>query len=550
MAVSKQKRRAVLTLFLAALALFFTLFVFAPMEQYVLNQSEMWFDLIDIVPLSLACFALLTALLTLAGFFLKAKARRVLTAVLIALAVCFYLQGNVLNPDYGELDGRAVDWGQYTLYAVWSGALWLSLIAASVILSIKKRKLFVSVSRAISGVLVLVQAVTLVTVLLTHPIESKRTDWIVSDKDQFMLGDEGNTVMFVIDACDNTYIPRIMDEDPDALSALDGFTWLSDYAGSYSKTKMGFPYLLTGEWYENDETVDDYIARCYTATPLYTDLKAAGWNVRLYTAETYMSRDMVGVADNVIASQLTVGSYPKLFAKMMEFVGFRYAPHVFKPAFVFYSGEFGFYKAAAGAEQPYFKDNFLYRNKLEADGLSVGAGKQFIVYHINGSHLPCNMDEHGANVGSWNTVELEQTKGVFRTIIAPYLNEMKALGLYDGANIIITADHGRFDEGPSSPVMLIKPAGASGALAESTAMGSVSDMPATLRVLCGLAAEGDDLLSLDPLLDRPRRYLYYPTTRQNGGTLPLLTEYNVGRGQVFTETGVVLPGGAENITRE
>ena len=76
-------------------------------------------------------------------------------------------------------------------------------------------------------------------------------------------------------------------------------------------------------------------------------------------------------------------------------------------------------------------------------------------------------------------------------------------------------------------------------------MAHVSDMHATILKLCNLPYEGTSVFDLDESEERTRRYLYYPTTRENGGTLPLLTEYNVGRGQAFTETGVTLPGGAD-----
>lgn len=547
--MQKKTRRSLITLLLCALALAFTAFVFAPIEQYMLNQSEMWFNLGDIVPAALICFIALAALLVGAGLLLRGKARRVFIAVILGLTICLYLQGNFINPDYGELDGRAVQWSKYTLYAVIDTLFWIAVPAGLAVFAVKKPRPFRTAARALAALLLIVQAVTLATVLLTRPIESMRGDWIVSDKDQFTLGEEQNTVVFVVDACDTTYIPRIQAEDPDALAALDGFTYFSDYAGAYSKTKMGLPYTLTQVWYENDETIEDYIDRCYEGVPLYAALGGAGWDIRLYTAETYMSQRMIGTAANVLRANLTVGSYPKLFAKMMEFVGFRYAPHLLKPQLVFYSGEFGFYKASDGEYQPYFKDNFLFREKLEADGLSTAPGKAFIVYHINGSHLPCNMDENGVNVGNWNTTACEQTKGVLRTIIGPYLEQMKALGVYDDANIIITADHGRFDEGPSSPVMLLKPANAHGPIAENAAMASVSDLHATLLKLCGLDADAPAIYELSADETRVRRYLYYPTTRSNGGTLPPLNEYHVERGQQFVPTGVVLEGGKENIVK-
>lgn len=549
--MQRKKKRGMITLLLAVLALGCTLFLFAPGEQYLLNQGEgdIWFNLGDILPMMALAFAVCAAALLLLGRLLHGGARRVLTALVLALAVCLYLQGNFLNPDYGALDGRAVRWGDYTLYAVLDTAFWLVVPAALIWLALKRRRAFRTLARAVAAGMLVIQITTLIAVTAAHPPQNKRAGWIVSDKNQFALGSEQNTVVFVVDACDITYIPVIAREAPDALAALDGFTYYSDYAGAYSKTKMGLLYTLTQQWYENDETVEDYIARAYDGVPLYAALAQAGWDTRVYTAGMYMSPRMQGAFSNVIAAEETVRDRLGLFGQMMRFAAYRYAPHVLKPALVFYSGDFELYKAAKGEYQPYFKDNFAFREAFAAQGLHLQAGSAFVVYHINGSHLPCNMDADGANVGNWNTTALEQTKGVFRTIIAPYLEQMKALGVYDSANIVITADHGRFDEGPSSPVMLLKPAFARGGMAENAAMVGVSDLHATLLKLCGFAAEGDALYEVPANAERVRRYLYYPTTRQNGGTLPPLTEYRVERGQQFVPTGVVLSGGKEGIVK-
>ncbi len=166
-----------------------------------------------------------------------------------------------------------------------------------------------------------------------------------------------------------------------------------------------------------------------------------------------------------------------------------------------------------------------------------------MVYHINGAHLPCNLDEYGRFVGDWNSTALEQTKGVFR-FLARYLEDMKTIGLYDKTNIIITADHGRFDEGPACPILFVKPAHAAGEMAVSRAMTGAADMHATIAALCGVDhVPGRAVTEIGEDEERERRFLYYPTTRENGGTLPPLTEYRVLRGPVFEETGVTYPGG-------
>ena len=84
---------------------------------------------------------------------------------------------------------------------------------------------------------------------------------------------------------------------------------------------------------------------------------------------------------------------------------------------------------------------------------------------------------------------------------------MKKAGVYDSANIIVTADHGRFDEGPSSPILLIKPAGSTGEMQTVSPMTHVSDMHATILSLCGLPYEGRSVFDIPEDEVRERRYL-------------------------------------------
>ncbi|MBR5231676.1 MAG: hypothetical protein IKW00_05450 [Clostridia bacterium] len=552
MADMKKKKKAggMKTVITAALSLCFTYFIFAPAEQYMLNQSEMWFSLWEILPQALLSFIICALLLILIGRLLPVKARRVFSALLIALTLGFYLQGNFINADYGELDGRAIDWGSYTVYAVLNTLFWLALPVGVIVFALKKRKLFHKCTRYAAFLMAVMQIVALSSVFLTRPVEDKSLDWIVSEKDVFKMAGEENTVVFVVDACDLTYLPEIRETDPEAIKDFDGFTYFADYAGSYSKTKMGLVYLLTQKWYENDQRIVDYIDTAYTDVPLYDALLENGWNMRIYTSETYASRSLVGRASNVINANLTVGSPVGVWGKMLEFVSFRYMPHVFKPAFTFYSGEFGDFKSSDGEAKPFLKHNFAIIRSYDEKGLTVTDeyDKSFSVYHLNGSHLPCDMDAYGNHVGSWNATAVEQTRGVFR-FLGRVFNDMKEAGVYDSANIIVTADHGRFDEGPSSPILMIKPAGSRGEIRDNHAMASVSDLHATILKLCSLPCEEDSVFDLDENENRPRRYLYYPTTKENGGTLPLLTEYRVERGQRFVETGVILPGGADAIAK-
>ena len=71
---------------------------------------------------------------------------------------------------------------------------------------------------------------------------------------------------------------------------------------------------------------------------------------------------------------------------------------------------------------------------------------------------------------------------------------------------------------------------------------SHAELHATLLQCAGLPVpEGQtSIFDLDPDADYQRRYLYYPTSHDNGGYLPDLKEYMVGPGLDAQETGRLL----------
>ena len=117
---------------------------------------------------------------------------------------------------------------------------------------------------------------------------------------------------------------------------------------------------------------------------------------------------------------------------------------------------------------PYITNDAGFYEKLSStqklsvvDNDSTGS---FRLIHLNGPHYPYILDADAQL--SDNSDRVTQTRASFR-IVSEYIEQMKQLGVYDDATIIITADHGyrsesNFDcinnELVMSPVMLVKPA--------------------------------------------------------------------------------------------
>ena len=99
---------------------------------------------------------------------------------------------------------------------------------------------------------------------------------------------------------------------------------------------------------------------------------------------------------------------------------------------------------------------------LREEGLTLNdESNSFRFIHLMGAHWPYTLDKNGDRVKESDLIE--QSEGSLG-IVADYLQEMKRLGVYGNATIVVTADHGYWhlnaDElnYASSPIMLVKPA--------------------------------------------------------------------------------------------
>lgn len=532
----KSRKKEFTNLIWAAALMTFTLFIFAPVILYLGNQSDMHFTIGDFLPYILVYGIGLILLNLLVGWILPKKGLAVFAAFVFAIGLALYLQGNYLNANYGTLDGRGIDWSSFGSYPFINTAVWILLAAVCIVLALKWDKQFAKIVRYASLFIILIEAISLTVSLVNAPRQESVKDYSVSDNLSTSFSRNNNTIVLIVDACDTQYFQRMMSEENEVVDTFDGFTYFTDFVGSYSKTKMSLPYLLTGKWYENKETVQDFLDSAYRDVPLYQKLRENNYTIGIYTNNSYLSEDTIDLTDNVVRGKTIIGDHWGVSKQLLKFSFFSYFPHVLKPYFEFYSGAFGRYFIIDTGETLYSRSNYSFQNFCQAE-FSLTDENAFRFYHITGSHLPCDMDENGNQVGPWNSDAYRQTLGVFKSVKALF-ESLKELGIYDRSTIIVTADHGRFDEGLAFPLLLVKRPDERGKVKTSSAPVSQSEFHATILKCAGIETDGESFFDIGDDEDRERRFLYYPTSYQNGGYLPALKEYMIGRGLTATETGL------------
>ena len=313
-----------------------------------------------------------------------------------------------------------------------------------------------------------------------------------------------NIVIFLIDRFDVSFYNSLIDSKPDFFDRLDGFTYFSDNISLYSRTYPGVPTMITGVDIDfNEMSASQYFAKAYGESDFLGDLKANGYKIKIYTQSYYCYREgtpLVGVADNIsLSSGYKISSTKALVDNLITLSAYRYLPNALKDSVNISTASFSGIVKLNGTAPLYEIDDpatcgLILDNHLSFDD----DGDSYIFIHLNGCHSPYNMDENGRRTKDANSKE--QLQGCFKMIYS-YIDDMKRLGVYDDATIIITGDHPRARDDEAVPTqtrvtsLFVKPAGSTGPLQYSKAQVSQANLIPTIVKSSGIKTDHDYGLS-------------------------------------------------------
>lgn len=492
------------------LCLFFalTLTLFAATQMVCDNQEEFWFTWAQMAPgvvrVGLRVWGALTLLLAV----LPRRAFPWGQGVLLGLGVAALLQGNGLNADYGALNGQAIAWGEYTVYGLINTALWAGILF--ICLSLRQWKRFGALCVVLPCLLAVGEGGWIAYRAAQAP--TPQTETYLSQAGLYTVGTEENLLVLVLDSVDADQFAQALAEDPDLSRRLEGFTWYRNAMGLSDPTKYGLPALLTGQAYTQPVDYAGFIAAAYADAPLYTMLAGDVWDARFFTDSRYVSLD-AGVVDNLAREELAVNDPAGLTRDLLRLCAFRYAPHFLKPQLWMYSNVFLPYAQAQG-EPVYEVTDPAFDARLREEGLEATVERAFRLIHLTGMHPPYTMDADCQYQAQGVTAQ-EQMRGCLR-LAEDYLEQLRALGVYDRSAVLILADHGT--DTVHRPLLLLKRPGDTGEMAVNDAPVSYADLPATYVALLTGAQAGTELWSIPQGQARTRLY-YHESSRNNAFNL-------------------------------
>ncbi len=245
------------------------------------------------------------------------------------------------------------------------------------------------------------------------------------------LAKKNNIIVFVVDRFSNEYYHTAMEECPEIFDELTGFTFFDDYISLYPRTLPAIPHLVTGV--ENDFSLSrtEYFEKAYQEAPLMNALHERGFDINIYTDDYY------GYDDATVMAAYTSNISDK---------------------------------GAGTADYAEFSTNMraVYSQLTDGDLTLRDIDNGYAFIHISGCHLPISYDENFQSVsGTPSANDSTVAMKVSFKLINRYIQEMKRLGVYENATILILGDHCSIGSDTRSPYyahitsLLVKPAGLS-----------------------------------------------------------------------------------------
>lgn len=504
---------------LAALSTCFMLFIYAPLELYVTNQTEFWFDFYKILKAVLENFAIffgLNALVILLTACIAKGLCRFVTAAEMVFLLTLYVQGNFLVNHMPPFDGTEIVWEDYRGENIKTAVVCILIViavaaAARLLGVIRFRGVCMAVSAGLMGILM----ITLVTMTVTTGAYRERTTYYALENGQYRLSQDQNFLILLLDAVDAKAFEEVMDSDPSYEETFADFTYYPDMVGAYPWTAFSVPYILSGKWYEGEGYYLDYAAAAVDESGLFRELSERDYDIALYESDPWVTSYTYQFS-NMVELQHEVYVWKYFRRAVCKLGGIRYAPFFLKEyCYRAIAQTQGQHNAFVDESNPlYTWDLKEFATHMQEEEVTYQEGKCFRYYHLQGGHVPYLYD---ADLNATGDTSYPVTLEANIRVIGRFLEKLKQSGMYENSVIIVMADHG-FDPqdevsayGRQNPLFLVKGVGESHPLQTSLVPAAYEDLPeAYVKLMDGAA--GGDIFPYKEGEKRERRYIFYENT--------------------------------------
>ncbi|MDE7253279.1 MAG: hypothetical protein K2O32_10110 [Acetatifactor sp.] len=533
-----------------ALTFCFMCFVYLPSETFIGNNSDFEFSYQMFIPHQLVVMAECFLVAAVCISICNRPSFEMAEALVFGLNLAVYIQYMFLNARLNLLDGSSPVWSDYQADIAAGYLIWGVLLIAPIIFMRKSKKIWERIRLWGPAFLGGIQLVTLCSLLFTAPAEIFRVKLqgsYMSPEEQFRVSAKDNVILLIWDAVDNAYLKELIETEPEEFEGLEDFVIYTNTCSVFDATATSVAQMLAGmefavelpgkEWHEqawNSERAVEFFERWHEAGYVIN-----GFNLETSTVENYEGKfDNYRIAGDEESERLLVDE-ERMYEKLSDLIAYRALPMGWKR--LVDSANLDFAGIVTRRERTYY-DNREYMEHLQ---LATGEKEQnyLVVEHLQGTHDPC-------------PDTLEETRFLLE-MLKEYIWQLKELGVYDDAAVIVTSDHGEHNvydpTKASTPILMVKEKGKHNEeLVLRNAPVYHEDMQATLLDCAGLydkerdeALFGRSVFEIKEDMLRERTWYNkredpnYPRVTIMGRT-GILTKYNTYYSYTYTgDTGTL-----------
>ena len=435
---------------LTALLPAFMLFLFGPTEIFFGNSKEFSFVFSEFIGLMIILFIVVLIVLSAILIVLPERVGSCVSAVITAISVAGYIQVMFLNKNLDLLgvnpEGNRMALGQGIINLL----IWLAILIAFICFAIIKKDAFNKSKIYIVVCLLLVQIVAFSSLMLTGDrtaFERPEGEVHLSGKEEMTVSSDKNVIIFILDFFSNSYRDRMLAQYPDAELELHDFTYYNNANCNYYGTFPSIAHMLSGSEVDTSSSITQWFDDIWSsekAENFYSALHENGYIFNIYTHDNGVLMDasnpdkLMNKFDNLTTEPYEFDINSRLMMKTLsKMSAYRMAPDLLKNCFYTNVSEYDeIVKLTTDAVDD---SNYDFYERLETEGLSKKEGRNRVIYyHLIGTH-----EYATAYDGTYKEDStLEETAKGCMTIISEYIRQLKELGVYDDATIIITSDHG------------------------------------------------------------------------------------------------------------
>lgn len=432
------------------IAFFFSLFI--PINTYIGNVGEFpqTRPLILLVVSVFICLAL-TFLLTIILWMVTRLGRFYVLCIygLLGLLVAFYLQGNLINLDYGVLDGHKIDWEGMIGLGVVNLLIWEIVIVGAIGIGLWLGKRAVEIAQkafAIFGGYLLLLLVLQLLGMNWSPIYP-----ISYNLDGFMsVAKERNVFVFIVDTFEKDLFDELLKAKPDVKEMLSGFTYYMNVIGKYPTTKGALPHILTGVENDNSRPFTEYKEHAFLTSRFLKNVSESQFDLSIFTSSVFAPSEKaineVGCIKNGQSETLTLSDCVNWYIQAVNSSEFAYFPHFIKK----YSDRFALKRLSCKHKidrqeitPNIIEDRFLEEMRGGFKNIKVGeSARGMKIYHFWGVHPP----QYNIQKGYRCLVAISQ-----------FLKGVEQLCPGKRIDAVIMADHGHIKV--ERPLFLLKNSG-------------------------------------------------------------------------------------------